>query len=227
MHSQSELLCTVLYNSDQISQSGWDWGGESSKKHGDAQKGLVAFTSDILRRQQVLTLERQKENTPPWRIVYHIDGGISRLYRSRKLRGLLGRLTHRFQICSPPFLPQSSGQQRSIVSPSAKGRIQQSPWFHTANIKGHHIQPNQEREKNDKSGPVDNQKGIGSFHYFIQHTFWPSCGCQEAAWDDVMERTFECWCVRGWWGAKEKATGLRLRVKAEVIPTRDDPSDVS
>lgn len=26
---------------------------------------------------------------------------------------------------------------------------------------------------------------------------------------------------------KEKATGLRLRVKAEVIQTRDDPSDVS
>lgn len=26
---------------------------------------------------------------------------------------------------------------------------------------------------------------------------------------------------------KEKATGLRLRVKAEVTQTRDDPSDVS
>ncbi|KAK5876850.1 hypothetical protein CesoFtcFv8_026161 [Champsocephalus esox] len=40
-------------------------GGESSKKHGDAQRGLGAYPSDTLRRQQVFHTERQKENTPP------------------------------------------------------------------------------------------------------------------------------------------------------------------
>lgn len=127
MHSQSELLCTVLYNSDQISQSGWDWGGESSKKHGDAQKGLVAFTSDILRRQQVLTLERQKENTPPWRIVYHIDGGISRLYRSRKLRGLLGRLTPQISDLSPSLSPSKLRTTEKHCVPLCKGTHSAEP----------------------------------------------------------------------------------------------------
>lgn len=158
--------------------------------------------------------------------------------------GLLGRLTPPvFTLCPPTLKAQEP--QRSHL-PSGKGPMNSYSWYQRRRTYNHHIQPNQEREPweeeikkrmrgKKKCGPVKNQKrhqphtsGQCSFHSaYILALLWSkrnlrcnkqtnnttdirtqSVGARERRRDTVM--------------CKEKATGLRLRVKAEVIRTGDD-----
>lgn len=95
-------------------------------------------------------------------------------------------------------------------------------------LPSHSTKPREGWKKEHKPVPIKNQKGINHIHlvsvHSIQHTFWPSPGW--TVWS----------CGQSYMGfgvngvikmCKEKATGVRLRVKAVVMQTRDDTSDVS
>ncbi|KAK5896043.1 hypothetical protein CgunFtcFv8_009686 [Champsocephalus gunnari] len=102
-------------------------GGESSKKHGDAREAWEPTRLILCGDSRCLHRSDKKKTLPHGEQFITSMEEYPAFTDHGSSEAFWADSPHRFQICPPPFLPQSSGPQRSIVSPSAKGRIQKNP----------------------------------------------------------------------------------------------------